>query len=291
MIRNSQSRYLKDSWNDGGSPKFVTLNDIADVVAQEIKDGTTTKPIWCGKGEFEKFCLLPETITLIGAQPGLGKTALVTQLVFEALSKKPELSALIANVEVSPEMLFKRQLSRCAAVDFNKILQGEFEEDEKAKLMEKEAALRTLKVTFDSRPYNVDLIEDHCGENNFDIVVIDYAQRFISQSNVGGDREVVAVMKSARQIANNGAAVIVVSATNRGSNGKPGLASFRDSSELEYGADDAYIMEDSPAEHGKIIRLTHLKARSRCRQDIELAFYGQFQRFDSLQSEEGDLLK
>ena len=184
--------------------------------------------------------------------------------------------------------MFKRQLARCASIDLKKILHGELDADENKKLLEKEAALRSLKITFDSRPHDVDLIEDHCDEEGLDIVVLDYAQRFISRKNAGKEREVAAVMQSARQIANCGSAVIVVSATNRSSNGRRDLAAFRDSSELEYGADDAYIMESSPADgDGQIIRLTHLKARSRMRQDIELAFYGQFQRFSSLEPSEG----
>ena len=264
--------------------KFVSLREVAASVKKEIEEETTAKPFYCGDGEFEKFCLLPKTITLIGAQPGTGKTALVTQMVFDALKHDPSLSALIANVEVCPQMLFKRQLSRYAAVGFSKIICGDLSSQEKVELLEAEQELNSLNVAFDSRPLNVDFILDRCMESKPDIVVLDYAQRFISRENGGSDKDIVAVMQMARRIADLDAAVILVSATNRHSSGKPDLAAFRDSSELEYGADDAFIMT---GDHScQSIRLTHLKARSRMKKNIELEFYGQFQRFESPQYEE-----
>ena len=106
--------------------KFVWLSDFASTVATEIEEGTTAQPFSCGKGEFEKFCLLPGTITLIGAQTGAGKTALAVQMVFDALlNKLGSLKALVANVEVSPEMLFKRQVARFSAVPFKDIQSGQ----------------------------------------------------------------------------------------------------------------------------------------------------------------------
>jgi hypothetical protein len=266
--------------NSGSGQKYVPLVDVAKSVRSEIENGTTARPIFCGEGEFEKFCLLPGTITLIGAPTGVGKTALVTQMVFDALDHDRDLSALISNVEVPISMLWKRQLCRYATVDFEKVNRGEISDEMQEKLLNAGDYLESLNVTFDNMPHNVDFIVEYCSQSKPDILVLDYAQRFISRSNVGSENETAVVMQVARQIANLGVAVIVVSATNRGSGGKPDVDCFRGSSELEFGADDAYhIMPDEQNEGGVLI--THLKARSRNKENIELDFYGQFQRFDS----------
>ena len=91
-------------------------------------------------------------------------------------------------------------------------------------------------------------------------------------------------MQEARHIADLGIAVIVISATNRESqkSGSNQLCSFRDSGELEYGADDAYVMTSTAVDKDlSNVDLAHVKARSRQKQDITLNFYGAYQRFES----------
>src|SRR5262249_46601503 len=56
------------------------------------------------------------------------------------------------------------------------------------------------------------------------------------------------------------------------------LASFRESSELEFGADDAFILT-ADDDQGDAVTLRHLKSRhAECR-DIELTFHPRHQRF------------
>ena len=84
-------------------------------------------------------------------------------------------------------------------------------------------------------------------------------------------------------------AVVVVSAIGRTKDGKGrssyagdglNLASFRESSELEFGADDAFILAPD-GDQGDAVTLRHLKSRhGECR-DIELTFHRRHQRFTS----------
>ncbi len=120
------------------------------------------------------------------------------------------------------------------------------------------------------------------------LIVLDYIQR-IQPPGVanGGDKRgsVDACMDYLRQFASVGVAVIVVSAVGR-SKDKQGrnsykdglnLASFRESSELEFGADSAFIL--SPDSEGDGVTLKHLKDRyGECR-DIPLRFDGEHQSF------------
>jgi replicative DNA helicase len=101
-------------------------------------------------------------------------------------------------------------------------------------------------------------------------------------------------MSYLRQFADAGAAVVVVAAVGRtkdkaGRSSYAGdglsLASFRESSELEFGADDAFILipDDETT-----VTLRHLKARhGECR-DLRLTFDRTHQSFTVADTSEGD---
>ena len=84
--------------------------------------------------------------------------------------------------------------------------------------------------------------------------------------------------------------MIVVSALgrskdSRGRNSYEGkdlnLASFRESSELEFGCDDAYILTQKPKSDDDEVTLMHLKSRYGQAKDISLTFDRPCQRFTS----------
>jgi replicative DNA helicase len=98
-----------------------------------------------------------------------------------------------------------------------------------------------------------------------------------------------------RQFADAGTAVLVLSAIGRTKDSKGrssyagdglNLASFRESSELEFGADDAFILTPDD-DQGDAVTLRHLKSRyGECR-DIEVTFDRQHQRFASAEGDQG----
>ena len=97
-------------------------------------------------------------------------------------------------------------------------------------------------------------------------------------------------MSYLRQFADANAAVIVVSSVGRqkdtrGRSSYAGdslnLASFKESGELEFGADDAYILAPSPDDR-HVHELKHLKARHREQEHIVLRFDGRIQRFEAV---------
>jgi replicative DNA helicase len=120
------------------------------------------------------------------------------------------------------------------------------------------------------------------------VILLDYIQR-ISPPGVQADQRgaVNATMNFLRQFADEGQAVIVISAVGRtrDANGRASyasdglnLASFRESSELEFGCDSAYILvPEKSNERGVILR--HLKSRHGEIKDIALDFDRRIQRF------------
>jgi replicative DNA helicase len=96
-------------------------------------------------------------------------------------------------------------------------------------------------------------------------------------------------MGSLRQFADAEVAIIVVAALARSKDAKGrssyndglSLASFRETSELEYGADDAFILAPDAGEGAStsLVTLKHLKSRHGEARDIALSFDRPHQRF------------
>ncbi|MFN9911238.1 MAG: DnaB-like helicase C-terminal domain-containing protein, partial [Pirellulaceae bacterium] len=59
-------------------------------------------------------------VIMLGA-PGAGKTSFVMQIVVDALRLTPNLRAVVCNVEMPPEVLLDRQLSRLSGVPLEAI--------------------------------------------------------------------------------------------------------------------------------------------------------------------------
>jgi replicative DNA helicase len=121
-----------------------------------------------------------------------------------------------------------------------------------------------------------------------DLILLDYIQRIPPPGDHGDKRSAVdATMNYLRQFADAGVAVLVVAAVGRtkdkaGRSSYDGdglnLASFRESSELEFGADDAFMLVNHPKQADLVI-LKHLKARHTEARDLTLRFDRACQRF------------
>jgi replicative DNA helicase len=126
------------------------------------------------------------------------------------------------------------------------------------------------------------------------MIVLDYLQRIPPPGQHADKRGAVnATMDYLRQFADAGVAVRVVAAVGRTKDSKGrssysgdglNLASFRESSELEFGADDAFILV--PDEHADAancgpvtVTLRHFKARHMQPRDLLLEFDRRIQRF------------
>ena len=130
--------------------------------------------------------------------------------------------------------------------------------------------------------------------------MLDYIQR-IGAAGEHGDRRgaVDSSMGYIRQFADAGVAIIVVAALARSKDAKGrssygeglNLASFRETSELEYGADDAFILtpaDDGEGEATDRVVLRHLKSRHGETRDIALDFDRKHQRFTSAETTPAD---
>lgn len=278
--------------------RFVTGADAIDAWRDDLLTGKApTLYRIAESGPLAGVEIGPKLITLIGGGPGDGKTAFVMQGVFDALRLNPTLRVVVCNVEMPPEVLLERQLSRVSGVPLDVIRHRRIGAEHAERVDIGLGMLGELvdRVAFVRPPFSLDNLAAvvdafaPLDDGGGSMLVCDYLQR-IAVPGQSGDRRgsIDALMGHLREFADAGVAVVAVSAVGRqrdkaGRSGysaeSMGLAAFRESSELEFGADSAFIVARYPDEPNRRT-LLHLKARHGELSDIELSFDGATQRFD-----------
>jgi replicative DNA helicase len=266
----------------------------ADALARWREDVLTGKPptlFPIGAGELERLEIGPGLVTLLGGAPGAGKTAFATQAVIDALRLTPTLRACLCNVETAPPVLLDRQLSRLAGVDLTLIRYRRLGAEHADRL---DRAMNTLesvgeRLAFVRPPFDLANVAATADAFGAELLVLDYIQRIPPPGKHGDRRAAVsAMMDYLRKFGDAGTGVLAISAIGRTKDSKGrssytgeglNLASFRESSELEYGCDDAFILTPDDHDQGDAVTLRHLKSRhGECR-DIALTFHRRHQRF------------
>jgi replicative DNA helicase len=276
--------------------RFQAASDLIDDWRDSVLSGTRPTLYPVGDGELARLEIGPGLVSLFGGAPGAGKTALVLQLVVEALQRTADLRALICNVEMPPPVLLDRQLARLAGIDAGAIRHRRLDAEHAEAVERGMEALERIadRLAFVRPPFNLANVAESADASDASLIVIDYIQRVGAPGDHGDRRGTVdATMGYLRQFADAGVALLVVSAVGRSKDSKGrssygeglNLASFRESSELEFGADDAFILAPDDGEvapTGRVI-LKHLKSRYGEARDIALTFDRRQQRFTPIE--------
>jgi len=278
------------------SPRVLSLGSLLDSVREDLFSGKRPVQYAVASEPWGSIALRPGDVIGLAAPPGSGKSALAMQFTVDALRQHPDARCLLVNVEMSPAKLIERQISRLSGVSYTDI-DGRTMIGLHARQIE--AAIATLgsigdRLFFMREPYDLETIALSLQDVQPTILVLDYVQRI---ECCGGQLEARIrlnnVMSEARNIASAGIAVMLVSAVGRttskrngGYNSRElGMGSFRESSEIEYGVDDAFVLTDedgSGETNGDVPRtmiLRHVKSRNHQRKDLRLEFDGAVQQF------------
>ena len=274
-------------------PSFVTAADTFVAWRDTVLTGNPPilYPVADGSITLSRLEIGPGLVTLIGGAPGGGKTAFTMQIVVDALRLTESLRVVVCNVEMTPAVLLDRQLARLSGIDLDVIRHRKFTPEHSENLTLALAKLEEIsdRMAFCNPPFDLRNVAATADQFGAGLIVLDYIQRIAPPGGDHGDRRgsVDACMNFIRQFADAEVAVVVVAAVSRTKDKKGrssydpeglNLASFRESSELEFGADDAFMLCRTSANN---VLLRHLKARhSECR-DHCLEFNGALQRFKS----------
>ncbi len=272
---------------------FVTAADALCSWRDDILMGKAPVLYPIGSGELATIEVGPQLVTLIGGAPGAGKTAFSMQVVADALRLTPTLRVLVCNVEMSAGVLLDRQLARLSGVDLTTIRYRKLGAQHADRI---DQALNTMtafaeRLCFVRPPFDLGNVAATLDEFDANVILLDYIQRITPPGHHDNRRNSVdATMNFLRKFADAGMAVIVVSAVGRSKDSKGrntyagdglNLASFRESSELEFGADDAFILAPAPKRGDDVVVLRHLKSRHGEAKDLFLDFDKPHQRFTS----------
>ena len=264
---------------------FATAADLIDAWRDAVLSGTPPTLYPVGSGELARLEIGPGLVWMLGGAPGAGKTVFVMQLVIDALRLTTSLRVLVCNVEMSAGVLLDRQLARLSGIDLDTIRHRRFDESHGDRLDQAIHTLEALgeRLAFVRPPFDLATIAAAADAHDAGLIVLDYMQR-IQPPGTHNDKRgsVNATMDYLRQFADAGVAVIVLSAVGRSKDDKGrssyagsgmSLASFRESSELEFGCDDAFILHpDADDAEGDTMRLRHLKSRHGEARDLLLQF-------------------
>ena len=249
------------------------------------------------------LALRPRQITCIGGAPNCGKTALLMKMVTGALLFDPKLRAVIACVEMAEDILLERTLARLSGVFLGKILKRDRDSFFADRINAVRPQLESLadRLMFVRRPFTMVDVRAVCDEFQRHIVALDYLQRISADSRLVELRQQVTLtMTATRELADQGPAVLLAAALNRQASSRAqsraesaddnvnDLAAFRDSSDVEYSADDAYVLAKAPGNMvtlseeeytPKKLVLRHVKSRNSLTMHIPLLFDGRLQEF------------
>lgn len=262
---------------------YQTAEDVLHGWRDDVLSGKPPTFYPIGEGELRRIEIGPGLVTLFGGAPGAGKTAFTMQAVVDALRLTPTLRAVVCNIEMPPAVLLDRQLARLSGIDLTTIRYRRLDEIHAERIESGLNALEGLtdRLAFVRPPFDLSNVAAVADEFDAGLIVLDYIQRIHPPGEHGDKRgSVDATMSHLRAFADAGVAVIVLSAVGRtkdkaGRSSYSGeglnLASFRESSELEFGADDAFILTPDDKTEGNVL-LRHLKSRNGECRDLRMRF-------------------
>jgi replicative DNA helicase len=272
--------------------------DAMSAWRDDLLSGTPPALFPVGAGALARLEIGPGLVTLLGGAPGAGKTAFAMQCIVDALRLTPSLRAAVCNVEMPPAVLFDRQLARLSGVDLTTIRHRRLAAEHADRINQAMHTLAPLaeRLAFCRPPFDLANVAATADAFEAQLLLLDYIQRILPPGDHADKRGAVnATMDYLRQFADAGVAVIVISAIGRTKDSKGrssyagdglNLASFRESSELEFGADDAFILTPND-DQGDAVVLRHLKSRhGECR-DLVMTFHKAHQRFTPPEGDQG----
>ena len=210
-------------------------------------------------------------ITAIGARPGVGKSAIVTQMIGQMAEKDYNIGYY--NLEMNEAQVYERFVSRMSEIGLTRVrraktfLGGEQEAFEKAN-----SKLSEYNITISTGAKSVSEIRAECRHQRYDVIVIDYLQlikadrRFSNRASEVGD-----ISKAIKALATElHVPIILLSQLNRASEARetkePTMAELRESGDIEQDASNIILLwnldEDGVYKGWKIEKQrqgTHLK--------------------------------
>lgn len=243
--------------------------------------------------------LQPNSLTIIGARPGMGKTAfaLGTLIHVGAVVKRP---ALFFSLEMSRQELAERILASTARIDSAKLRTGDLSDADWGRAQDAFGYLQSAKVFIDDNP-NLTVMDIRARarriksqNGDLGVIIIDYLQLMSSKGNKENRQvEVSEMSRSLKILARElSTPVIALSQLSRKleerADKRPMMSDLRESGSLEQDADVVLFLY-RPEQYGEVANdkksdaeVIVSKNRNGETRTAHLTWRGEFARFDNV---------
>lgn len=180
-------------------------------------------------------------VIVIGARPGVGKSAFTSQIILEMAKAGKRIG--FYNLEMSEKQVYERLLSNQSGIRLNRIRRAiQFLGDEKERFDKANRALEEMDILVSSGTKSVSEIRNECRHQDLDCIIIDYLQlvradtRYQSRAS-----EVGAISKAIKALAMElNVPIIALSQLNRTSEMRetkePTMGELREAGDIEQDA-------------------------------------------------------
>ena len=238
-------------------------------------------------------------LVIVGARPGVGKSSLITTIVQNLRTIKPDEVVVIFSLEMSRSQLIQRMLSGLGMIPLLKIRSGNLSLQEWARLLYAKSLLAKCNIYIEDRSaitiehvYEV-LSDIKSKTGRVDLVFIDYLQLMRTQfKHINKVSEVTELSGSCKMAAKEfNIPFIVLSQLSRGSqqrtNKRPQDSDLRESGAIEQDADVIMFLyrphKDEPTPDNEYLaEIIVSKHRNGPTGTINVAYMKEFTRFENL---------
>ena len=246
----------------------------------------------------------PAELIIIGARPGMGKTAIALNMAAN-ISIRRNIPVAFFSLEMSDLALMIRLLSAEAGIDSHKLRTGFFAQSDYPKIFAAAELVHDAPLIFVDKPgmtmQNIQSMARMLrSEEKIEIIFIDYIGLIASESNLSQRWEQIGqVSRSLKGLARElNIPVVALSQLRReAENQKPHLSDIRESGSLEQDADMVIFLnrereieksiEDQEAETGQRVQLMLAKNRNGPVGTISLYYKKHLTKFESYTGDRG----
>ena len=238
-------------------------------------------------------------LVLIGARPGMGKTAFAMNIATEAAFKTGK-TVCVFNLEMSAEQLANRMLASEAQIDSYKLRSGDLQGEDWNAIAHASSRLSEAEILIDDTPgITVTGMKSKLRRvKNLGLVVVDYLQLMQGEKHQDNRvQEVADISRGLKLMAKElEIPVICCAQLSRGPENRPDkrpmLSDLRDSGAIEQDADivmflyrDEYYKEETAEQ--SVAEVIIAKNRHGSLDRVKLGWIGRFTKFTNLAKEEG----
>lgn len=249
---------IATSDNRGGFISFAgALSSTMDVLETAYKSDSSITGITTGFIDMDKWTggLSRSDLIIIAGRPSMGKTALATNIAFNAAkaqTKNTDGGGKVAfySLEMSKEQLVTRILAQECNIPSERIRRGEIKEEDFVRLVGVKQQMADLPLFIDDTPaLTISTVRSRSRklkrQFGLDLIVVDYLQLLqgpIDKKNENRVQEISAITRSLKGIAKElNVPVIALSQLSRAvearDDKRPQLADLRESGSIEQDAD------------------------------------------------------